>query len=374
MTRSVGSLVPVCVIGAHPDLSACVTYTAALLSRAPDLRDGIHSAASTPAFVTLIHRGGEICGVLAFGPKRSMAEYAQVERALLVDAAAQMSSLLETRWQASFKASGSAGMCLLQPELPPECEVQSQALPLCSPAIAGIEYYGECRLAGNASKDFFDFRPLNPSQLITVVGNVSGYGHSSAILMSGLQAYLQGLAPDHCDDLSLVIHKLNRTICEISPEEFYAALFYARFDPSRSRLEYVSAGHESALLIRKGRSRVHHLESTGAVLGLTRHSTFRQRTLLMEPGDVLVALTEEIASTHSEGRGELRDRDVVSLVREHQSAGATELVERLLERIDQSVARTPRQDDRTVVVVRFTDPAEHAGTREDAADLVCAAA
>src|SRR5262249_48363757 len=188
----------------------------------------------------------------------------------------------------------------------------------------GLDYYGECQPAGDIGGDFFDFIPLGEHTLAASVGDVSGKDVGAAIMMSGLQAFLRSLTGG-CECASSVVRALNRTVCDICPDNFFATLFYAHIDALNRRLQYVSAGHEPALIVKEDGCRAERLEGTGAVLGLTNRTVYTHRTVQLDPGDMLVAFTDGVTeAVDSRGR-ELRDAGVLDVVRRYSDAPASEV-------------------------------------------------
>jgi sigma-B regulation protein RsbU (phosphoserine phosphatase) len=242
------------------------------------------------------------------------------------------------------------------------------------PRIQGIDYYGECRLAGDIGGDFFDFVPIGQQALVASIGDISGTGISAAILMSGVQSILRGLTPDRHGNISTIVQELNRAIYEISPNIFFPTLFYARIDPLLRRLQYVSAGHETALLVRKETARVQRLERTGTVLGLTNHTAYAHRTLMLDPGDVLIAFTDGIAEVVDAKGCQSCEASIVEAVRRHPDAGASELVGLVVDAVERFTGESGQADDRTVIAVRYTGMADKALFEEGVADAVFAAA
>lgn len=227
-------------------------------------------------------------------------------------------------------------------------DVQSRFLPYRLPAIPGFDYCGDSRQAAEVGGDFFDFVVPAQERLTLSVGDVSGHGVASAIVMSGMQAMLRGLSSaEHCD-LGDVVRQLNRTVYDIAPEGFLATLFYASIDGHADRLSYVSAGHEPALLLRANGNAVQRLDSTGAVLGLTPRAAYRCRHVMMDPGDILVAFTDGIPEAMDPDGRELQIGGIAEVLRRNRGARASELVSLIM---DAAGAEEP-VDDRTVVVVR----------------------
>ena len=68
------------------------------------------------------------------------------------------------------------------------------------------------------------------------MGDVSGHGIAAAILMSGMQALLRGLSSGPNCEIAGVVRELNRTVYDVSPDNFFATLFYARVDAAARQL------------------------------------------------------------------------------------------------------------------------------------------
>jgi len=253
-------------------------------------------------------------------------------------------------------------------------EIQSRFLPGRLPHIAGLDYCGDCQPAGEVGGDFFDFRRLPGNELAVSVGDVSGHGIGPAILMSGIQAFLRGLTGRGSGEIPGVVAELNRVVCQVAPDNIYVTLFYAHVDPQRREVRYVSAGHEPPLLLRKRNGRAQRLGSTGTVLGLTARTVFEQRTIGMDPGDLLVAFTDGVTeATDAEGR-EWSENGVLSVLRGCKDARSSELVAEILESAGRFADPMAPVDDRTAVAVRLTETADRTLQEDEAMELAFAAA
>lgn len=251
-----------------------------------------------------------------------------------------------------------ADLARMREDLRTARDVQSRLFPSRLPRIQGLDYHGACRPAQDVGGDFYDFVALEPHGLAISVGDVSGHGLGAGILMSGLQALLRGLTTHGRNQIGHVMRDLNHAAWLASPDNFYATLFYAYLDPLRRELQYVSAGHESALLIRHRTARVHRLDSTGTVLGLSDRTVYGHRTLPLEPGDLLIAHTDGITDArNAEGR-EFGERGLLDVVERNLDARACDLAGDIMEAIDDYAVPGEADDDRTVVVVRFKGTAE----------------
>lgn len=252
-------------------------------------------------------------------------------------------------------------------------DVQDCVFPHRTDCVEGLDYYGECERTGAPAGDFFNFAPLAERGLLLAIGDVSGHGIGAGIVMSGLQALLRSLSVRGNGQLHRVVEGLNRSVSDLSPANLYATLFYARIDPARRKLKYVSAGHEPALLFRaSGRTR--RLESTGTVLGLTARSAFREITVAIEPGDVLVAFSDGVSEAVDSHGQEFREEGVLRVLERYPGAGAAELSARILDSVARFRTPSSEAGDRTVVVVRFVPSVAKEPFVDQAAEIACAAA
>jgi sigma-B regulation protein RsbU (phosphoserine phosphatase) len=215
---------------------------------------------------------------------------------------------------------------------------------------------------------------LAGNELAVWVGDVSGQGIGAAILMSEIQAFLRGLTDSGSGERAGVVEALNRVVCEVAPDNIFATLFYAHIDPRRSEVRYVSAGHEPPLLWRKRTGRAHRLDITGTVLGLTGRTVYKERTIGVEAGDVLVAFTDGLTeAADAQGRA-WGENGILSVLRRSKDARSSVLVGEILESAARFTDPVAPAQDRTAVVVRFTAATGLMLQEEEAAELAFAAA
>ena len=233
-----------------------------------------------------------------------------------------------------------------QPALEPE-----------SRPVPGLDYYGACRPASNVSGDFFDFIPLDEHRLLASIGEAPGPSIPSLAVMTAVDSYFGGIAAGDPDALTAAASRLNRALCNVGSAGSIATLFCACIDPLRRVLRYLSAGHEPALLFRLNRFRVHRLEATGTVLGLTSRTVFRQRTVSLDPGDVLIAFTGGVSDAVDRAGRALGEGGVAEALRDHRNDPPQILVERVLEAAARYGHGAGQPADQTAVAVRFAGSA-----------------
>jgi len=191
-------------------------------------------------------------------------------------------------------------------------------------ALSGLDYYGESRPAAETGCDFFDFQERDRQSLACAIGRATGSGIGASFTMASIQAFLRGLTIHQRGGIASIVSDLNRIVYEISPGNFYASLFHAWIDAARGQLHYVNAGHGPVLLLRQSYPRVRRLENTGTVLGLSLRVVYRELTVDLEPGDLLLAVTDGVNEALSE-------EEILRILNDHAQARPADLVHELLD-------------------------------------------
>ncbi len=374
------TLYPAAICGTVPDLQICLEHVVKFLAAGGPFTERLEGSSATdaadsarPCALVPIRVRNQTLGVFALGPKKETCAYTEADRQLMADAAAQLSALLERETLASLITAKLAEAQRTRANLKAARDMQNRFLPGHLLPVRGLDYGGESRPAGDLGGDFFDFvRPSN-NALALSIGEITGATLGAAIMMSGLQMFLRTLTVHLDPDIASTVQELNRTFYELSPKDVYATLFYARLDPLWRQVTYTNAGHEPALLVRARTGRVQRLEHTGSVLGLSRRAAYGSRTVLLEPGDVLVAFTDGISGAmDSQGR-ELCETGIVEIIQRHLHASASDLAAHIMEAVDAFTDLARFADDRTVAVARLTAAAETRLCEDYAAVPACAA-
>jgi len=147
------------------------------------------------------------------------------------------------------------------------------------------------------------------------MGHISSPVAAGFITLTGLAAGVRLLASRGAEPCKIVT-EASRIFWEIAPDNAFAPLFCARIDSVHRRLTFTQAGDQTCLVWRKAGHKQQMLAPNAAMLGLTANGFSRQNELPFEPGDALLAMTEEIGQIVTSQMVEqamlLRTRDIPS--------------------------------------------------------------
>ena len=249
------------------------------------------------------------------------------------------------------------------PIIPSEAEweaarsVQERIFPAVRPAIPGLDYYGDWRPARGVSGDYLDYFLMNAGNLGLAVGDVSGRGLPAALLTSSLHSTIRTLRFTGNSSLLELVRSIHELFYAICPDNCYATLFVARFDPVEQRLHYVNAGHEPPFVLRKNGKhyRTIFLESGGPVIGMLRKSSYREGAVSLSPGDLVVAYTDGLCETRNKQGEEWGWPRFLEKVESCAETRARDIVDVVLQEAETFAAGVPQSDDVTLWVGKVDD-------------------
>jgi phosphoserine phosphatase RsbU/P len=229
-------------------------------------------------------------------------------------------------------------------------EVQQRSLQYLEPAIDTLSYSARCRQVRELGGDAYYFVSLPHNRLALAVGDASGKGLAAALMISNVQSSLRTAVAFAGNDGAAVLGAVNREVHASSLPNRYATLFYGVFDEATRALQYVNAGHNPPMVLRRDRS-VLRLESGGPPVGMFPNWTYKEGAVRLDPGDLVLAFTDGVTEAVNPAGDEWGEEGLLRAVAEHDAQSADEMVEGIFRSMDE-FSLGQQTDDATVMVLR----------------------
>ncbi len=234
-------------------------------------------------------------------------------------------------------------------------EIQQHLRPRVFPDITEVEIEALAASSMLIGGDYYDVLPVSGRSWGFVVADVSGKGAGAALMMAECRATLRLCAAGELSPAA-VLRRVNRAIQPDMRPGMYIALFYGILDLDTNRLRFCRAGHEPALLLRRGTMTPELLPGGGLALGLDEGSLFdemlEEREVEMQSGDLLALYTDGITEAcNPKGEEFSRDR-LATALQKHEERPLAEVARKVDRYVRNFCALAPRHDDRTLLLVR----------------------
>jgi phosphoserine phosphatase RsbU/P len=231
--------------------------------------------------------------------------------------------------------------------------VQQQFYKVPPPHIAGFDMAGAAFPADATGGDYFDFVPLPEDCLGIAIGDVSGHGIGSALLMVELRAYLRAYAPKSLNAGELFSFINNALVSDLEQDR-YATLIFCRLHPASRTLQYASAGHTPGFILNSDGAVKRTLDSTDIPLGFSslEHSFECSDAIALEPGDILALLTDGITDAQRPDQTYFGVEGALEFIQTHCKDSAHDIVEGLYRAVRDFSNGLPQIDDITAVICK----------------------
>jgi sigma-B regulation protein RsbU (phosphoserine phosphatase) len=184
------------------------------------------------------------------------------------------------------------------------------------------------------------------------MADVSGKGAGAALYMALSCTLVRTYARRYPTQPELVLGDVNRRILTDTSAKEFVTVFYGILDPATGRLVYSNAGHWPPLCFHTTTDReVQRLVATGIPLGILEDWVWRQESMQIEAGDLLVLYTDGITEARNEQDVLFGEERLVESVRASlrtdgpQVSTAQGIQDRILADVHEFVGSAPQSDD-----------------------------
>ncbi|MEJ2728593.1 MAG: SpoIIE family protein phosphatase [Deltaproteobacteria bacterium] len=236
-------------------------------------------------------------------------------------------------------------------------KVQQRLLPGKNPRIPGLDIAGKSIYCDETGGDYYDFLGFNGEdggKISVVVGDVSGHGISSALLMASGRAFLRQRA-SLPGTLGQIISDVNAQLAkDIAESNNFMTLFYLRIDHARKTIEWVRAGHDPAIFYDPKTRSFEALEGEGIPLGVEESWVYTENKKgNLSKGQVIVLATDGVWESQNTA-GEMFGKDrIYDLVRANSALSAKGILNILMDMLHRFTKGKNFEDDVTLVVIKI---------------------
>jgi serine phosphatase RsbU (regulator of sigma subunit) len=184
--------------------------------------------------------------------------------------------------------------------------------------------------------------------LILALGDVCGKGLAAGMwtpcLVGLVRAHAAASSEPHA-----IMAGVNREFCRMHAP--LASLFLGRLDPASGTVDYCSAGHPPALLLRAA-GPVESLAEGGMLLGMAGEASFRTGHVDLGADDVLLAYSDGVIESRDSADQEFGCERLEAHLRDVGTGSSTAVLFSILAAVQDFAAPNALTDDTSVVVVR----------------------
>ncbi|MDJ0464758.1 SpoIIE family protein phosphatase [Streptomyces sp. H27-C3] len=235
--------------------------------------------------------------------------------------------------------------------------LQRSLLPPELPHVPNVEVEVIYRAAGEGNEvggDFYDLFPIRDGAYGFAIGDVCGTGPEAAAV-TGLARHALRLLAREGFSGPAVLERLNAAILDEGARSRFLTLLYGELWPQEdgsSILKIVCAGHPLPLRLRQDGS-VEAAAEPQPLLGVMEDLELYEQTVTLDPGDVLLCVTDGVTERR-EGTRMLGDDGLADVLATCTGLTAGAVAARILRAVERFAAE-PASDDMAILAMRVPE-------------------
>jgi sigma-B regulation protein RsbU (phosphoserine phosphatase) len=237
-------------------------------------------------------------------------------------------------------------------------EVQRSLLPLEDPKISGLDIAGTSIYCDETGGDYYDYyletNERGEGKASMVVGDLSGHGLASALLMASARALLRqrtSLAGSIAD----IVTDVNREMAvDVAESGNFMTLFYLTIDIQSRKMQWVRAGHDPAIFYDPNTDTFDELQGNGVALGVDESWMYDEyeKTGLTEDQIIFIG-TDGIWETKNAQELMFGKDPIYEMIRQNSKARAQDILNAVISALDNFRGDAPPEDDVTLMVIKI---------------------
>ncbi|MER8009904.1 SpoIIE family protein phosphatase [Streptomyces sp. NPDC094149] len=232
--------------------------------------------------------------------------------------------------------------------------LQRSLLPPELPEIDGVEVEVIYRAAGEGNEvggDFYDLFPISDGAYGFAIGDVCGTGPNAAAVTGLARHALRLLAREGLSGPA-VLERLNSAILDEGARSRFLTLLYGELRPQEdgsAELKVVCAGHPLPLRLRQDGT-VEPAAEPQPLLGVMEDLDLYEETVTLDPGDVLLCVTDGVTERR-EGTRMLGDDGLTDVLTTCTGLTAGAVAARIMRAVERFASDAP-SDDMAILAMR----------------------
>ena len=239
-------------------------------------------------------------------------------------------------------------------ELRVASQIQQSMLPHSHLKHDDVDIFGSLVPAREVGGDLFDYF-IRDGKLFFCIGDVSGKGTPSAMLMAGTRSFFRAFS-GHEDNPARIMQHINESACQGNDTNMFVTLFIGVLDLYSGRLHYCDAGHDKPIVLSEELF-ISTLDCNPHLpVGLFDDVAYTVQEATLTAGSTLFlytdGLTEAMNAEHQQF-GLQRIDDVLRKCLENQ-LHPKDILDAITREVHRFVKNAEQSDDLTLLAIRYT--------------------
>jgi sigma-B regulation protein RsbU (phosphoserine phosphatase) len=230
-------------------------------------------------------------------------------------------------------------------------KIQLSLLPGEDPHLPGFQFASMTKPAVEVGGDYYDYIRLSESKLAVAIGDVSGHGIPSGLLMSMAKSSLHTNA-EMLYQVDAIMTSLGKVIHQFSRNKMFMSFLFSVIDAEKRELTLAIAGHPPLFHYHGTDRTITEIGQGFYPLGIDAVPQFDEKVIPLKPGDVILYYTDGIPERRNEAGDVFGYERLSDALNRYVSEAAPTILQKILDDLNDFAGGLPADDDMTLIVLK----------------------
>jgi serine phosphatase RsbU (regulator of sigma subunit) len=234
-------------------------------------------------------------------------------------------------------------------ELEAARKLQLSMLPHSVPLIPYLDIAAGMKTAAEVGGDYYDFMSRENEKLTVAIGDATGHGMHSGIMVAAAKSLINLLSPD--PHPANILKKTSYALSKMGFRSMFMAMAIAKID--NRELILASAGMPFPLIYKKKLKMIKKVELKGLPLGSKLKFDYREKKIKLEQGDTLLFMSDGLIESFNRKGEMFGEKRVKQSFIQWANHSSQIILDRLILESKKWRNGQELQDDMTIVVMKI---------------------
>ena len=219
------------------------------------------------------------------------------------------------------------------------------------PHRSEFSLYATIKTAREVGGDLYDFSLLDESRLFFYIGDVSDKGVPASLIMAITMTLMKRASVQPGITPAGILRQVNKTLAEDNENIMFVTLFAGILDLKTGELAFSNAGHNPPLILSADGECSFLKLPDGLVLGVMTDAEYRDDTVRLRPGDMIVTYTDGVTEAMNPKKELYSEPRLQETLTRMAGRSVEDTIDAIIASVKGHAAGAPQSDDISALAV-----------------------
>lgn len=215
-----------------------------------------------------------------------------------------------------------------------------------------ISLWGSIKPARDVGGDFYDYFKIDDENIGFVIGDVSGKGVSTALIMVKAMTLIRDYATYYAN-LSDALSEVNRELCNDNVEDLLVSCWIGKLNTKTRELSYVNAGHKQPL-IKQNNDNFEFLNAeSGPFLAMLENIHYEKYSIHLKPNDSLFLYTDGVTDANDNDNRFYGEKNLQKILNQNKDKELITIIKSVENDINEFCNNQEKFDDIAMLIIKI---------------------